>query len=217
MVLRWNLLGYSPDAIAAMIEFSIATYVRLAREIWGPNLEIQSLSVQHNPRFDAELYGSVLQAPIQFGAKETAVHFSAMQCQAPSPLANNDLLQAAASAHNIPVQWFDAGQKLSAFTYFYLFTEMNKSPVTLDRIARSFGMTERTLRRHLVDEGQPFRSLLDFARRNLCDLYRLEGTRSLGEVAELLGYGELSAFTRAYRRWYGEPPSLGWKANAQIE
>jgi AraC-like DNA-binding protein len=71
-------------------------------------------------------------------------------------------------------------------------------------------MTERTLRRHLVDEGHPFRTLLDDLRKSMCELYRLENKRSLGEVAELLGYGELSAFSRAYRRWFGEPPSRAW-------
>ena len=43
---------------------------------------------------------------------------------------------------------------------------------------------------------------------------RSQPSANLAEVAELLGYGELSAFTRAYRRWYGEPPSKGWQAAA---
>jgi AraC-like DNA-binding protein len=29
-------------------------------------------------------------------------------------------------------------------------------------------------------------------------------------VAELLGYAELSAFTRAHRHWHGVPPSTTW-------
>jgi AraC-like DNA-binding protein len=29
----------------------------------------------------------------------------------------------------------------------------------------------------------------------------------LGEVALLLGYSDLSAFTRAYKRWHGHAPS----------
>ena len=74
-------------------------------------------------------------------------------------------------------------------------------------MAASFGMTERSLRRKLVNEGQPFRKLLDHVRRDLCTLYFLEDKRSLGEIALLLGYGELSAFTRAYKRWYNVAPS----------
>lgn len=210
VILSWNLKGHSPDSVAASIEFSLATYVRLAQEIWGDALQIDNITIQHSPRFDPARYQQVIGYPVRFGAAGTAVHFSPGQCRAPSPSANPRLLQATAMNFMLPVQWFDQGKRNSAFTYFYVWTELNKSPVTLDRIARSFGMAERTLRRNLVDEGFPFRTLLDTVRKNMCDLYKIENTRPLGEVAELLGYGELSAFTRAYKRWYGEPPSKGW-------
>jgi AraC-like DNA-binding protein len=35
----------------------------------------------------------------------------------------------------------------------------------------------------------------------------MEDTRALGEIAALLGYGDLSAFTRAHKNWTGLPPS----------
>lgn len=209
--LIWNVLGNDPQDIAAAVEFSVVTYVRLAREIWGDQLKIAGISMQHRPRFDHALYTQYIGVPIAFGAKETAVLFSTEQCRAPSPFANPELLIAATRCHLQPVEWFDADKRLSAFTYFYLWTELNKTPVTLDRVARSFGMAERTLRRHLVEEGHPFRTMLDDLRKQMCDLYKLENKRSLADVAELLGYGELSAFTRAYRRWYDEPPSKGWQ------
>jgi AraC-like DNA-binding protein len=76
-------------------------------------------------------------------------------------------------------------------------------------MAKSFGMSERTLRRKLVEEGYPFRELLDLVRQDLCALYFMEDARLLGEIALLLGYSDLSAFTRAHKRWYGKPPSKG--------
>ncbi|MBP6379603.1 MAG: AraC family transcriptional regulator ligand-binding domain-containing protein [Sphingorhabdus sp.] len=212
--LKWNAMGNDAQEIAPAVEFSIVTYVRLAREIWGDKLNVAGVTIQHQPRFDRALYEQYIGYPVTFGAKDTAVLFSSEQCRLRTPHANPELLTAATICHSQPVEWFDASMRLSAFTYFYLWTELNKSPVTLDRVARSFGMAERTLRRHLVDEGNPFRAMLDDIRKSMCDLYKLENKRPLAEVAELLGYGELSAFTRAYRRWYGEPPSKGWQAAA---
>ena len=49
--------------------------------------------------------------------------------------------------------------------------------------------------------------LLDLVRKDICNLYFMEGTRSLSEIALLLGYSDLSAFTRAYKNWTGTPPS----------
>jgi len=51
-----------------------------------------------------------------------------------------------------------------AVSYFYLASELDKSPPTLDRMAASFGMSARTLRRRLFEEGMSFRDLLDRVR-----------------------------------------------------
>lgn len=210
VLLSWNLRAHKADSVAAAVDLSLATYTRLAREICGDALHISDITVQHRPRLAPAEYERIIGYPITFGAKQTVVHFSANQCHAASAHSNPALLQASRAIHEKPANWFDNGKRNSAFTYFYVWTELNKSPVTLDRVARSFGMAERTLRRHLVEEGNPFRTLVDNVRKQMCDLYRMEAKRPLGEVAELLGYGELSAFTRAYRRWYGEPPSRNW-------
>ena len=62
--------------------------------------------------------------------------------------------------------------------------------------------------RKLVEEGHPFRQLLDRVRQDVCALYQMDGTRSLSEIALLLGFSDLSAFSRSYKRWHGVAPSL---------
>ena len=96
---------------------------------------------------------------------------------------------------------------LAKLTYEYLLYLLDKSGLSLDAAAATFGMAERTLRRKLVAEGISYRQLLEQVRRDTCQLYFLEGTRNLSEISAKLGYSELSAFTRAYTSWYGHPPS----------
>jgi AraC-like DNA-binding protein len=98
-------------------------------------------------------------------------------------------------------------ENLAKLTYEYLLYLLDKSGLSLDAAAATFGMAERTLRRKLVAEGMSYRQLLEQVRRDTCHLYFLEGTRNLSEIAAKLGYSELSAFTRAYTSWYGHPPS----------
>ena len=98
-------------------------------------------------------------------------------------------------------------ENLAKLTYEYLLYLLDKSGLSLDAAAMTFGMAERTLRRKLVAEGMSYRQLLEKVRRDTCHLYFLEGTRNLSEIAAKLGYSELSAFTRAYTSWYGHPPS----------
>ena len=95
----------------------------------------------------------------------------------------------------------------SNLCYNYLAYLLDKSGLSLDAAAETFGMAERTLRRKLVAEDESFRHILERVRRDACQLYFLEGGRSLSEISAKLGYSELSAFTRAYTAWYGHPPS----------
>jgi len=76
-------------------------------------------------------------------------------------------------------------------------------------IASWLGMDRRSLNRHLSSQGTSFRKiyrqvLLEAAQR------LLEAGASVSDVAEALGFSEISAFTHAFRRWSGETPSC-WK------
>lgn len=72
-------------------------------------------------------------------------------------------------------------------------------------VGRSLGVSSRTLRRRLVEEGTTFRALLEAARREAApELLRSHG--NVSDVAFLLGFSETSAFSRAFRRWYEISP-----------
>ncbi|MEP2987623.1 MAG: helix-turn-helix domain-containing protein [Parasphingorhabdus sp.] len=100
--------------------------------------------------------------------------------------------------------------------YDYLIYLLDKPGPNLDSAAESFAMAERTLRRKLVAEGTSFREVLEWVRRDICHLYFLEGKRQLSDISTLLGYSELSAFTRAYTSWYGHPPSKDASGHAKM-
>ncbi len=68
------------------------------------------------------------------------------------------------------------------------------------------GMSERTLRRQLSNEGISFQEAKNIARRKWAKYYLAKSNMSLTEIAFELGYSELSAFSRAFRHWVGETP-----------
>jgi AraC-like DNA-binding protein len=205
----WDCHPDFVEAYAPFIEFSVATYARLSRQILGEPPLLKTVHFRHRPRFDIARYEAAFGCPVAFAMPETRMEVAARQVFRPSPFANPKLFDAASERYRQPANWMAEGKRHLAYSYFYLSNEVDKSPPTLDRMASSFGMSERTLRRKLVDEGLPFRNLLDLVRQDLWTLYKMEDKRALGEIALLLGYSDLSAFTRAHRRWYGRPPSDG--------
>jgi AraC-like DNA-binding protein len=75
-------------------------------------------------------------------------------------------------------------------------------PPTLDRVAAALHVSERTLQRHLRDEGTSFAAVLDDERRDLAAAWLDEGRLSRTEIAYLLGFSQPSSFSRAARRWF---------------
>ncbi|MDF2697673.1 MAG: Transcriptional regulator, AraC family [Labilithrix sp.] len=77
--------------------------------------------------------------------------------------------------------------------------------VSAETIAAAMRMSARTLQRRLEDEGARFSDLVDGVReRKAKEL--LAGTLPLAEVGYRLGFSDLAAFARAFKRWTGVPP-----------
>lgn len=74
-------------------------------------------------------------------------------------------------------------------------------------VARSLGMSARTLHRRLRAAGRSFGEVVDLFRESEAERLLASRAASLSEVAYRLGFSDQSAFTRAFRRWKGAPPS----------
>jgi AraC-like DNA-binding protein len=79
--------------------------------------------------------------------------------------------------------------------------------VLVEDVARSLGMSERTLARRLSDEGLNFTEILQQLRRDLAVRYLDDRKLHVSKIAWLLGFRDVSAFTHACKRWTGKTPS----------
>jgi AraC-like DNA-binding protein len=74
-------------------------------------------------------------------------------------------------------------------------------------IARKLGVSQRTLARRLSSEGLTFASVLQRLKSDLAKRHLADETLSISEIAWLVGYQDVSAFTHAFKRWTGKAPS----------
>jgi AraC-like DNA-binding protein len=82
------------------------------------------------------------------------------------------------------------------------------------KVARSLGLSPRTLQRRLGELGTSYQKLLDEVRRRSARRLLANTDLGAGEVAFLLGFEELNSFTRAFHTWEGTTPTR-WRANAR--
>jgi AraC-like DNA-binding protein len=85
---------------------------------------------------------------------------------------------------------------------------------TIDEVAERLAMTSRTLQRRLEDEGLQFSHLVDATRKELAAQYLRDPNLGLTDTAFLVGYSDLTAFHRAFRRWFKQTP-LEFQKQAQ--
>lgn len=218
-VIRHFVAG-RPQALGRQTnELVIATMLTWFRELEGDAFVPSEVSFAHAAPADLAGHHAYFRCPLRWTMGENRLAFPASLLEAPIPVPDGALAQvlerqAEAMLATIPVPaphanpWLAAVRKRVA----ELLTDGTPSAAL---IARPFRMSVRTLHRRLGDAGLTYHTLLDDVRRELADAWMKEEGRSLSEIAFMLGFSELSSFTRAYKRWTGTPPSRSRSAAAR--
>jgi AraC-like DNA-binding protein len=76
----------------------------------------------------------------------------------------------------------------------------------LAEVAKKLAMGPRTLQRRLKEYDVDFKKLVEDTRCRLALIHLRNRRNTLMEIAFLLGYSEVSAFNRAFKRWTGSTP-----------
>jgi AraC-like DNA-binding protein len=74
-------------------------------------------------------------------------------------------------------------------------------------IARTLGLSERTLNRRLREIGRTYRGVLDAFREAEAERLLASGRAELSDVAFRLGFSDQTAWNRAFKRWKGMSPT----------
>ncbi len=91
-----------------------------------------------------------------------------------------------------------------------LYLRLPEGGASIDQVAQALGLTVRTLQRRLDAEGAEFSDLLNGVRRDLAERHLESASCSVSEVSRLLGYGQLSSFSRWFLAEFGTSPSA-WR------
>ncbi len=127
--------------------------------------------------------------------------------QLADPLLHQHLLQ-----HIEDMRRF-SNQDFREKAYQALLLLLGRQRCTLDELARHFSMHQRTLNRRLKDSGTSFRELYAEARHQTARQLLCDTRSSIETIASLLGYSDVTAFSRAFSQWEGVPPAK-WRREA---
>lgn len=78
---------------------------------------------------------------------------------------------------------------------------------TRDKVAAAMCVTPTTLQNKLSRRDTNFQDLLDAIRKELAISYVRQPSLTITEITFLLGFGDTTNFTRAFKRWEGVSPT----------
>lgn len=207
--LIWTpLYDDDPEYQRPVTEGTMAGYAFFGRWVtWDPDLQIEEIHMRHKRPEDISVYEQAFPYKLVFEADQNMVVAPTELFRRPLPQANPELVKILAARLDRALEALDKPQTVENQTFVCIQSSLRDGTPTIIRVAETLGTTERTLRRRLSEENTTFREVLERARKDACDLYLGEGKRSVADLALLLGYSEHSAFTRAFKNWYGVPPT----------
>ncbi|MBF8161416.1 AraC family transcriptional regulator [Pseudomonas mendocina] len=177
----------------------------VVRELLGSPLPIRSVELRQATPSDMTPFVEAFGQVPHFGAQHNRLGFSADLLDDPLPRANSQLVSACERQCQMLLarhQWHQG----VAGRVRQLLLQTPGQMADMEQVASRLHLSSRTLRRRLIEEGSSFRALQDEVREALADELLAAGGLSLEEIAERLGYGELSNFIHAFKRWKGTTP-----------
>lgn len=200
---HWRRLGPRTLGMRFANEVSLTRLVALARQLVGP-IDPLRVMFRHAAPSDVSAHRRFFRCPLEWNAATEGIVWPAAMLQRPLPDVDPAIsryfvdeaerrLRRMSPPSMVERVRMAAAQRLEA------------ADADLAGVAAAVGLTPRQLRSDLAAEGVRFRDVIDGLRRDTAKTLVESGRHSLTEVAFLLGFSEISALSRAWKRWFGEP------------
>lgn len=187
---------------------SFAVLLEMCRSIYGTDfnpLHIEFARPEPPQPCMGEFH-ELFRAPLTFNAPAYVMHFDKAMLQQELPTANAELARANdAIVTEYLSRLHDSDIVLQVKRK--LTEQLPSGKASQESIAQSLGLSARGLQRRLGAVDKNYLDILTETRHGLAIEHLCQSSLSLGEIAYLLGFGEVSNFSRAFKRWTGLSPS----------
>jgi AraC-like DNA-binding protein len=208
---RWAYLTQTmalpAEACRQQVEFSGAVAVGLIRLMIGTDWSPAEVRFTHARPVRADEHARVFRAPVRFECEHTALVVDAEICERQVPAADARLYTIMLRYVEQMLDTLPREPALVARARECIGDLMRDGEPRLAQFAKALGLRPPTVQRRLKTGGVGFRALVDDTRRRLAARYLADPNNTVTDVAFLLGYSEVSAFNRAFKRWTGRTPT----------
>ena len=206
MVLDYQIL--TPDILERRqdAELSLGMFLNVFRECLGGEWTPEEVYFEHPKPEDTKAHEAAFGAPVYFSQPTNALVFRKDVLDRPMPRRDRRLM----TMMRVCLEQLGSGrndyQTLTDRVRMVIRTKLPEGSPSLETAGDALRLSPASIQRELSLAGLTYKELVQSTRLELAQAYLKQRHLPLSEIALLLGYSELSAFSRAVRRWTGESP-----------
>ena len=206
---------YQPqhEAIEQVIDAAVAVAFNILCELCGPNFAATRVCLSHRKPMQQAPFKRFFKAPLVFDESRNGVYFPASWLRASVQGADPELHRLI--DHQISLLKADHIDDFPAQVRRVLYPAVLAKRASGNDVAKLFSMHSRTLHRHLSETGTSFQGLLDECRFSIAQQLLGQTNLDRAKIADVLGYSDGRAFSRAFTRWSGVTPSR-WRGDNRV-
>jgi AraC-like DNA-binding protein len=208
-----NIVGGGTGNCRQAIECAVAGLIQILRWLLGQDWAPASVCFAHARPVSRAPYDRFFRCPIQFMHEFNGAVLRRHDLDRKLP-ASSPALRRQVERY---VRMINVGP---SDTYAHRVTQvvamaLPRGEARADTVARYLGTTRRTLNQHLAGAGLNYSAVVENVRRSLVVQHLLGSDRPLSDIAGLIGFDSLRAFTRWFGQSFECAPSKWRKSHRQ--
>lgn len=204
--IKWTESALAANPYAQ--DHALALMYMIMKTFCGDQWKPRAVYFEHPEGHNLTNFHRYFAAPIAFNNGFTGLAFD------PACLKKITNLRVPAESFNSPKIDTDRRERnLSDQIKSVIALLINNDDCCIEKVAEHLALSKRTLQRRLHEDQTSFKGLVNSVRREQAIELLHNSHFSLAEIGIMLGYAQLSAFSRSFKRWYGISPQAWRKEN----
>jgi AraC-like DNA-binding protein len=204
-----------PGSAAQLHTLGLVQIFKLLKALCGEHWLPTSVSFAHAAPREKQRYLRFFNCPVGFDREFDGMFFPESDLARPIETANAELLDIVCAHLDTLLAHEEQEGDVVNWVRNYINRKIGTNLCSLESCAQFFDMHPRALQRALSSHDATFKQLLSDIRMELAEHYLQNSAIALTDLTEMLGYRNLSAFSRAFKNSHGESPEQ-WKKNMEL-
>ncbi len=202
-------LHYNTDGLSLhrhSNESILASMAAILYRLSEGRLRFNGVHFKHPKPHETLEHRRIFNAPIYFKQNKNQINFNSKYLGLPIKFSNQRVFEKLKDLAYTFYKELPSKSTLSEKVARNIFNSLGKESVSVTMIAEKLAINPRNLQDRLKQEGVTYQKILNMVRKEKCLDLLIKKKIPIFDIALILGYSEQSAFTRAFKKWFGLAP-----------